>query len=488
MTAVPTPFAGRFTLVDPVGSGASGTVWRAFDHRLGGYCAAKVVGAADAGWMLRVIREQGLRLDHPHIVSPYTWVADGDIVVAMELYGGGSLASLLGDHGALPEPSVAAILEQILDALAHTHAAGLIHRDVKPENVLLEVTGLDPPKCLLGDFGLALPRDGLRLTDTGRVVGTPGYLPPEAADGAPPDVRRDLYAAGITAWQLLSGSENPPAEATAVAPGRLWEFVATLAAPDPRKRPADATEALRRLRTLAATPGPGIDPDDGEAEPVEVFDLLPPLPPDAPPGPVLRGVAKETRSFGAVAVDAGAAASSASPIARGPHRSPTTSRATTGEASLAHPTVTTTTPTGTPRSSPTDPAPRARRGPASLDVPFTEAVPTNSLAARGGTRARTRRRLSAAGAAGAVAVAVVIVVALSGPGGDAPKPGRGDAPSTDVPASAPHPPTDPAEPAAVTIGHPCDWYEVGESRTATDGAAARCAYRPDGTYRWETNH
>ena len=443
MTAVPTPFAGRFTLVDPVGSGASGTVWRAFDHRLGGYCAAKVVGAADAGWMLRVIREQGLRLDHPHIVSPYTWVADGDIVVAMELYGGGSLASLLGDHGALPEPSVAAILEQILDALAHTHAAGLIHRDVKPENVLLEVTGLDPPKCLLGDFGLALPRDGLRLTDTGRVVGTPGYLPPEAADGAPPDVRRDLYAAGITAWQLLSGSENPPAEATAVAPGRLWEFVATLAAPDPRKRPADATEALRRLRTLAATPGPGIDPDDGEAEPVEVFDLLPPLPPDAPPGPVLRGVAKETRSFGAVAVDAGAAASSATPIARGPHRSPTTSRATTG---------------------------------------------TNSRAARGGTGARARRRLSAAGAAGAVAVAVVIVVALSGPGGDAPKPGRGDAPSTDVPASAPHPPTAPADPAAVTIGHPCDWYEVGESRTATDGAAARCAYRPDGTYRWETNH
>ena len=103
--------AGRFALCDPIGSGGSGTVWRAFDEKRHGYCAAKLLRQRDAGDLLRFVREQSVRLNHPHIVSPYSWVAeDGTVLIASDLMTGGSLHTLIGDFGPLAESTVVTVL------------------------------------------------------------------------------------------------------------------------------------------------------------------------------------------------------------------------------------------------------------------------------------------------------------------------------------------------------------------------------------------
>ena len=153
--------AGRFALCDPIGSGGSGTVWRAFDEKRRGYCAAKLLRQRDAGDLLRFVREQSVRLDHPHIVSPYSWVAeDGTVLIASELMTGGSLHTLIGDFGPLAESTVATVLRQVLSGLQAVHDAELIHRDVKPANLLLRATGDGPLHVVLTDFGLTISRTG----------------------------------------------------------------------------------------------------------------------------------------------------------------------------------------------------------------------------------------------------------------------------------------------------------------------------------------
>ena len=166
-------FAGRYTLVDHLGDGGAGSVWRAWDARRGQYVAAKLLRQRDAGALLRFVREQSLRVAHPHVVPPTGWAAeDDDVLLTMELVRGGSVATLLGDHHRLPPATVAVLLDQLLDALDAVHAAGVVHRDVKPANLLLEPTGTAPPFLRLADFGIAAHRDDARLTATGYVVGT----------------------------------------------------------------------------------------------------------------------------------------------------------------------------------------------------------------------------------------------------------------------------------------------------------------------------
>ncbi|MBC6460574.1 serine/threonine-protein kinase [Actinomadura sp. HBU206391] len=284
--------AGRIALIDRIGAGATGSVWRAFDHRDLRHCAAKLVNPAIGGTaVVRVIREQSLRIAHPHVLTPHGWAADDDdLVLVMDLVHGGSLDTLVNDYGPLPAAYAAEILAQLLAALGHVHSEGAIHRDVKPANVLLEATGEGPPHARLIDFGAALHPDGRRFTTTGFVVGTPGYVAPEVLEGGEPGPRQDLYAAGMVAWQMLTGADRPevaqrfgpPPEGV---PPQLWSLVAGLCALDPRDRPADAAVAGELLagcglvlESPARTAG---------GEPIEIFDQLGPLPQGwGPQGPV----------------------------------------------------------------------------------------------------------------------------------------------------------------------------------------------------------
>ena len=175
--------AGRYALVDPIGSGGTGTVWRAWDRQRQQWCAAKVMRQRHSGELLRFAREQSVRLIHPHVASPYAWAADdGTVLIASELLDGGSLHTLVGDYGALDTPTVVVLLDQVLSGLAAVHDAGLVHRDVTPGNVLLRATGDGPLHTMLTDFGLAIGANDARLTGTGMVIGTPGGRP--AARGA----------------------------------------------------------------------------------------------------------------------------------------------------------------------------------------------------------------------------------------------------------------------------------------------------------------
>ncbi|WP_433333912.1 serine/threonine-protein kinase [Spirillospora sp. CA-294931] len=273
---------GRFTLLDRIGAGGSSRVWRAFDRLKREYCAAKLVRQSDSTSMVRVVRERAIRLAHPHVVTPYAWYpADDDVLLVMELVRGGSLETLMGDYGRLPAAYAAEVLDQLLAALSHIHAAGLIHRDVKPANLLMEPSAVGAPHVRLSDFGIALREDGERLTTTGFAVGTPGYLAPEVLEWNRPGPSQDLYAAGMVCWRMLTGAGDPePRQRIGHVPGgvpaNLWRLVTHLCADDPRDRPADAETARTLLAACGLALSFPVRTLDGE--PLQIFDHLGPPP------------------------------------------------------------------------------------------------------------------------------------------------------------------------------------------------------------------
>ncbi|WP_128377540.1 serine/threonine protein kinase [Streptomyces cavernae] len=289
-------FAGRYELVDPIGRGGVGAVWRAWDHRRRRYVAAKVLQQSDAHSLLRFVREQALRIDHPHVLAPASWAADDDkVLFTMDLVAGGSLVHLVGDYGPLPPAFVCTLLDQLLAGLAAVHAEGVVHRDIKPANILLEATGTARPRLRLSDFGIAMRLGEPRLTETNYVVGTPGYFAPESMLGAEPDFPADLFAVGLVALYLLQGAK-PDAKALIEhfadhgtpsapqgVPEPLWQIVAALLEPDPQARFRTATGARKALASIADLL-PETGPDD---EQIEIFDQLGPLPPAfGPDGPL----------------------------------------------------------------------------------------------------------------------------------------------------------------------------------------------------------
>ena len=202
--------AGRYVLLDQVGAGGMGSVWRAWDERTRRHVALKVLGQHSSALLARFVREQAVRVRHPHVVAPHGWAAEDDLVVlAMELVPGGSVADLLREHGPLDAGTAGLLCEQLLSGLSAVHGAGLVHRDVKPANLLLEATGDGPPHLRLGDFGVAAPIADRRFTTVPGAIGTDGYMAPEQARGAPPEPTQDLYAVGRVVLEMITGLPPP---------------------------------------------------------------------------------------------------------------------------------------------------------------------------------------------------------------------------------------------------------------------------------------
>ncbi|MFF8380577.1 protein kinase [Streptomyces sp. NPDC015661] len=257
--------AGRYRLVAPVARGAQGTVWRAVDTHSGDDVAVKVSGSADLESLLRLVCEQSVRLGHPHVLAPVDWfVREGEAWLVLPLVRGGTLAGLLADYGELPPQVGLLIAHQLMDALAAVHAAELVHRDVKPSNLLLAASGTGRPHLYLSDFGVARVLPHLRLTSPAFVAGTPDYLAPEARSGAGGGPAQDVYAAGLVLRDL----------------GAPAALVAAMTAEAPGDRPT-AHEARDELARRRAALGPERWPVLWEGDPFLVPDQFAP---DGPAG------------------------------------------------------------------------------------------------------------------------------------------------------------------------------------------------------------
>jgi eukaryotic-like serine/threonine-protein kinase len=201
---------GRYRLVEPLARGGMATVWIADDPVLSRRVAVKVLRAdlaADDATRARFRNEAiaAARLSHPNIVSTYdTGDDEGIAYIVMELVDGPTLRHLIDEHSGLPVADVIRIGKQVADALDAAHRAGIVHRDVKPANVLVPRAG--PVKVT--DFGIAKAAGGDDLTRTGTVMGTARYLAPEQVNGRPTDPRTDVYALGLLMFESLVG--HPP--------------------------------------------------------------------------------------------------------------------------------------------------------------------------------------------------------------------------------------------------------------------------------------
>ncbi|MGW7460478.1 serine/threonine-protein kinase [Streptomyces sp. NPDC054797] len=347
-------FAGRYELIDPIGRGGAGAVWRAWDHRRRRYVAAKVLLQSDAHTLLRFVREQALRIDHPHVLAPASWAADDDkVLFTMDLVSGGSLAHVIGDYGPLPPRFVCTLLDQLLSGLAAVHAEGVVHRDIKPANILMEATGTGRPHLRLSDFGISMRKGEPRLTETNYVVGTPGYFAPEQLLGAEPDFPADLFAVGLVALYLLQGRKpdsqalvehflaHGTPDAPEGVPAPLWDVIAGLLLPDPQSRFKTATGARKALAEAVELLPPAPDED-----PVEVFDQLGPLPggfgPQGPltaaAGPSGAGTVPAT-GYGSPAAPAGQPSPYATVPAQVPSYGPSYGPSETGSFHLPPPVV-----------------------------------------------------------------------------------------------------------------------------------------------------
>src|SRR4051794_14798167 len=201
---------GPYRLLERIGQGGMGEVWKAEDTNLLRIVAVKLLKeemAGDAEWKARFLREArtAARLSHPNIATIFAVdEAEKRMYIAMEYVEGDSLKKLIAAK-VLTMPDVVRILKRCADALAEAHAHGIIHRDVKPENVVVTKRGV---KML--DFGIAKlidapPEDAGKLTSDGTVIGTPDYMSPEQALGKTIDARSDLFALGVVLYEALTG-------------------------------------------------------------------------------------------------------------------------------------------------------------------------------------------------------------------------------------------------------------------------------------------
>ncbi|MFF9311275.1 serine/threonine-protein kinase [Streptomyces sp. NPDC014748] len=267
--------AGRYRLLGKLGHGGMGTVWRARDETVDREVAVKEPRIPDhlpererANVYERMRREAraAARLDHPAVVGVHdVAVVDGQPWIVMELVRGRSLGDVL-QEGTLDAREAARIGLEVLGALEAAHAAGVLHRDVKPDNILLGRHG----RIVLTDFGIAQIEGETRLTDTGGFVGSPEYIAPERVLGQRPGPAGDLWSLGVVLYAATEGvspfrRSNTPATLQSVlnavpappaaAPGPLAEVITGLLQKDPARRP-DAARVRAVLEEVAAPPAP----------------------------------------------------------------------------------------------------------------------------------------------------------------------------------------------------------------------------------------
>jgi serine/threonine-protein kinase len=239
--------AGRYEVRRALGHGAMAVVDLVHDRELGRDIALKRLAenlARDEELRARFLREARLaaRLAHPNVVHVYDVGEDGGRpFIAMEYVDGETLGERLAERGPLPPEEVLQLGVQACRGLAAAHEAGLVHRDVKPQNLLLGRDGV----LKLGDFGVAFGLDGTRLTMAGTVVGTAAYLAPEQARGEEVTAAADVYALGAVLYELLTG--RPPR-----SPSTLGELAAPTAIAPPDGVPAELAAVV--MRCLAAKP------------------------------------------------------------------------------------------------------------------------------------------------------------------------------------------------------------------------------------------
>ncbi|MCP2331858.1 Stk1 family PASTA domain-containing Ser/Thr kinase [Actinoalloteichus caeruleus] len=327
---------GRYRVESVLARGGMSVVYRGVDTRLERPVAIKVMDhrfSADRTFVERFVREAraAARLHHPAIVSVHDQGVDHSptedhVFLVMELVDGGTLRELLRQDGELPVPLALSVLEPVLSALGAAHGAGMVHRDVKPENILIGPN--DAVK--VADFGLVRAVSDAKLTSDSTILGTVAYLSPEQVETGVTDSRGDVYSAGIVLYEMLTGRPPytgdsplsvayrhvnsdvpPPSEAVPGIPPALDELVLRATSRDPARRPADATafrDELLRVRdalgvrrvpvpvptavwtppptTSTATPSSdGGAPPSPDGPPTERIPVTPPAGQHTQPGP-----------------------------------------------------------------------------------------------------------------------------------------------------------------------------------------------------------
>ncbi|MDH6585057.1 serine/threonine-protein kinase [Streptomyces sp. SAI-133] len=294
----------RYTANQILGRGSAGTVWLGEGPE--GPVAVKLLRedlASDQELVGRFVQERTalLGLEHPHVVSVRDLVVDGnDLALVMDLVRGTDLRTRLDREKRLAPEAAVAIVADVADGLAAAHAKGVVHRDVKPENILLDMQGPLGPggahPALLTDFGVAKLIDSPRRTRATKIIGTPDYLAPEIVEGLPPRASVDIYALATVLYELLAGftpfgGGHPGAvlrrhvtETVVPLPGipdELWQLIVQCLAKAPasRLRASELGARLRELLPLLAGMPP-LDVDEPDAEQEEEQDAQ-----DAAAGP-----------------------------------------------------------------------------------------------------------------------------------------------------------------------------------------------------------
>jgi serine/threonine-protein kinase len=277
----PRILAERYRLDEVIGRGGMSTVYRATDLSLDRTVAVKValdpLVEQSPIYLARFTREarSAAALNNPAVVTVYDAGADGPTrFIVMEYIRGKSLAEIMSGHKPLGLHEAVRIAEQVAGALSAAHAAGIVHRDIKPGNIMLA----DDGSVKVLDFGIARALEGQALTQTATVLGTSAYMSPEQALGQPVDARSDIYSLGCVLYEMLTGeppfiadvaaavlhqhvrvAPKPARERNPNIPPALDVLVMQMIAKSPVDRPQSAAEVRDRLAQAAGNPGPGTD-------------------------------------------------------------------------------------------------------------------------------------------------------------------------------------------------------------------------------------